>query len=408
MDNEKKVSKLKILKKPLFLFVWVYFFLRFFITDIDGVYFPEKINISLKLYVLLRLLICSGLIFLIWLYLGNKIFWKNVGLFFLFPIYPFGWQIAKNGFWDFPNFAFRHKLDFLLFSYFDGIISLIVRFKVTLLKWIGFITATVIMISFEGKVLYTSIVLFSILQLSHLYKRWLELFGPVKLFQINMSNVNTSTPFSEYDIAKHIDKSSEKKKKNKKEKDFKPMENLILIHQFMQLFDSKVQSILNSKAYMKSFIVKAFYSVVYAMIIFSAINFCLYKIEPNHYKIEITSLGYFDFLFYSFFTIIPDGTNITPLTYASKTIKMLGVLVGYGINILIFALYIGTNSKKFQDNLEKVSVWSSSTNTNLKEYFFKKYGKNPIEGYEWLRNKGSQIESKIEGLRKLFRQKKPK
>lgn len=405
LDNEKRPSILHALKKTSFLVIWLYFILRFFITDIDGFFFPEKMNISSKIYILLRLLICSGLILLIWLYLGNKRFWKNVGLFFLFPIYPIGWTLVKNSFWDFPNFAFRYKLDFLLFSYFDAIISLLVRFKITLLKWIGFITATVLMISFDNEVLYFSIALFSILQLSHLYKRWLELFGPVKLFQINLSEFNVSAPFSHDDIANHIDKNSDKNGKNK---DFKSMENLILIHQFMKLFDSKVQSTLNSKAYMKSFIVKAFYSVIYAMIVFSAINYCLYQIDSSHYKIELTSLGYFDFLFYSFFTIIPDGTNITPLTYASKTVKMLGVLIGYGINILIFALYIGINSKKFQENLEKVSVWSSNSSTNLTEYFSNKYGKNPIEGYEWLRQKGSQIETTIETLSKLLRQKKPK
>ena len=399
ISNGNKKKSRKSRKNLFFGIIWLYLLAKLIVTDIDAIIVPNLIGISTISYITLRILVLTGIVIIIWSRIGNKRFWKNLGLFLLFPIYPLGWKIIKNGVWDFPNFAHRHKLDFLLFSYFDLVISFAVKFKTTLIKWIGFLLAVTLMLIFNNPILYLSIAIFAILEISHLYRRWSELFGPIKLFQIKLGHDVTSTPFSEDMIKKSIRKDESK---SKKEQQISEMEHLILMREFMGMFDKRVQNIMSSKSYMKSFIIKAFYSIFYAMIIFGAINFCLYKIDPTQYRFTGSPI-YFDFFYYSFFTIIPDGTDIEPISYTAKLVKMLGVAVGYGINILIFALYISTNSKKYQENLSKVSIWSTDSNKFIEDYLNKKYGKNPTDGYKWLRKKGSNIEENINAWKKFFR-----
>ena len=320
----------------------------------------------------------------------------------MFPIYPFSFFILKNTLWSVPASLLNKKWDFLLYSYFDFIISIIVKFKYTLSKGILFIIAFIITFSFESNFLWIAIGLLLVSQFFHLLKRWDELFGPVKILQINLQNINENSPFSRETIEKQI--FSKKKKDNKKKKKqlkMEQMEHFLLLREFSRIFNKKISDILVSQSYLKSFIFKSFYSFFFSMIIFGGVNFCLFQIDNSHFKFE-GEPKFFDFFFYSFFSILPDGTDIEPITKVAKTFKMLAASIGIFINFLILAVYVTVNTSRYKKNLERVVIWSAGYSDEISLFFEEKYNKKPTEGLEWLKSLGSKVDETILGLKSFL------
>lgn len=393
-------------KNSIFLFVYLYLIARIFITDIDLILVNRYLRVEYGEYIVLRFLVLSIIFFGLWKKLGNKRFWNNIGLFAALPIYPGLWIIIKNSVWRFPYYLVKKKQDFLLYLYAEVVLSLIVRFKTTILKVLIFILGFYITFFTESSwLLIIGIVLLFLSQLLHLYKRWRELFGPVKVLQMTFRPIeDDNEPITLEAFEKSIKNNVENAKKDKKDPVVIEMEQYILMHELMKAFDKKVKEILTSQTYIKTFILRSFYSFVFAMVIFGGINYCLYKINPSHFTVG-EKPGYFEFFYYSFFNIISEGVDIEPISRVSKSFRMIGVSIGVLINFLILAVYFTVNSERYKKNLENMNLWISKFSNQVNNQYHQKYNHSPQEGESVLKSAGSELIKHLNDLRELLKRK---
>ncbi len=125
----------KKIKGFLFLTIWMYIGIRFFVVDIDALFFDKYVNFDIRLYVLIRFFFSIIILMFTWIYFGNKRFWKNIGWFVLFPLYPLLTTILKSSLWGIPKYFVEKNKQGLLFNYFDILIAFLFNFKKTIAKF---------------------------------------------------------------------------------------------------------------------------------------------------------------------------------------------------------------------------------------------------------------------------------
>lgn len=419
LDQNKNVIKRKEsptarrktkIKRLLFGVIWFYFIIRVFITDIDLLLTYKYLSLTPSVYITLRILLTSLIILFIWIKAGNIRFWKNVGSFILYPIYPGATSIVKTLFWSVPKEMIDRKWQSLLYNYIDWTISFFVKFKYTLSKFILFLLAFILLFSLESYFLIIPILIFIILQVAHLYRRYKETFEPIRVFQIKLdfTSENIQEEFANEKLREKIEKAVGNIKDADEEKAFmKQMEHFLLISEFTSAFNTKMKNALNNRSYLKSFLWKAVFSLLISMVFFGGVNYGIYKYDPLNFKIEVGFIPkYFHFFYYSFFTIIPDGTDIEPATNLAKMIRMAGVIVGIFINLLVLAVYFTVSSDKYKENLEKAIKFTDESSKEIRNYFIEKYGHEPTEGINKLKSLGSTIEMTLKSVNDLLNPKR--
>jgi hypothetical protein len=443
---EKNVSSIwKKFKKIVFSIIWITFFFRILFTDIGLLINHEFIKIDDCKFIFIRFLFYILIIVLSWILIGNKRFWKNIGLLIIFPIYPVSTNIIKYIILDIPAFLLKYKYNYLLINYIDSILYYFFNLKEILAIQITGLLALILLFWLEGYWLIIPIILLSFMMIYHLKKRYTQTFEPIRLFQVNIEKIlkmegeifnkekfndviegkqdivnqnNTivnNEEFSESSDSelevKYADKNectdrnaeaniitnAEEHKTNDKRK-----ESVLLIIELINVLKSKIENVLKSRSYMKSFIWKALYSFLFSMIIFSGINFAVYTINPYNYKSEF-NLNFFDFFYYSFFTIFPDGTDIEPVTILAKFIRMIGVLVGVFINLVILAVYFTISSERHKANLEAVFKTLDDYSNGTNNYFYEKYGQSATSLIKVLLNNSKDFKEIVSFLKDFLK-----
>lgn len=397
---DKKKKRRRKVKNLFFFLGWLYILSSIFVTNIDTIIVSEYNIISTTKYITFKFLILLFLLALTWLIIGNKRFWKNIGLFFLFPLYPGFWVLIKNFLWKIPKLLFKRKWHVLLYYYIELLISFFVEIKINIIKLSLFILSILFMYNLSLNWLYIPIVLFIILQTIHIVARFKETFSPLKIFKMPVGDLDEllKKPRSTEKLDEFVKEASDKKEISDEERKYKEMEHYLIVNEFANAFNFKLKEILNSRIYMLSFLGKTLFSFFLAMIYFGAINYCLYKINSNFYKTELDP-HYFDFFYYSFFTIFPDGTDIVPISVIAKLTRMTGVSVGIIINLLLLTVYLTISSEKFKENLSKLSTIADNYTKEIHQHFEIKYGCNPADGIKRLNDFGSKIDSILKQVR---------
>jgi hypothetical protein len=398
---DKKKKRKRRFKYLFFSLVWLYILSSVFVTNIDTLLISEFQIIGTTKYITFKFLVFLLLLTVSWLIIGNRRFWKNIGLFFLFPLYPVFWIFLKNFLWNIPRILLMWKWHILLYYYIELLISFFVKIKFNTLKFSLFILSFLFMFNLHSNWLYIPIVLFVILQTIHIAARFKETFSPMKILKMPVGDLDDflKTPSSPDKFDEIFEDESNEKDVSDEEKKLKNMERYLIINEFATAFNFKLKEIINRRIYMLSFLGKALFSFFLAMVYFGAINYCLFKINPNFFKTEL-SPQYFDFFYYSFFTIFPDGTDIVPISVISKIARMAGVSVGVVINLLLLTFYIAISSEKFKENLSKISKVTDKYTIEIQQHFKLKYGCNPADGIKRLKEMGSEIDSLIKDFRK--------
>ncbi|HRD82119.1 MAG TPA: hypothetical protein PLL53_15275 [Saprospiraceae bacterium] len=397
-QSKKKNPIFIVLKKLLFSFFWAYFIARIFITDIDLI-IAKNNGIHPFSYLTLRIVIFFLIVFFTWIKIGNTRFWKNIGLLLLHPFYPLIWIFTKNIFWEIPKTLYNNRMQVLLYYYVEGIIAFFTKFKFIIFKFLLFIFGFHILFTFDTYILFLPIFIFSFLQMAHLAKRFRQTFSPIKIFNLDLNIEHDSA--STDSMLKKIDENFEDKDEvNSNSKVFKHMEAYLLTSAFAKAFNLKLKEVINNRTYMLSFLGKSIYSFILTMIYIGAINYAVYKINPTSFKIEYNAT-YFDFFYYSFFTIFPDGTDIEPIEKSTKSIRMIGVFIGVIINLLLLTVYLTISNEKFKENLEKLYIFTEDYSKAINQRFEEKFGHSPTQGLQIIKGVGSSIESVISSLNKL-------
>lgn len=398
IPDSLKAELLNLFEKPnrlvrlIHLLIWIYISSKIFLTDYDLNYFTNTFPVSEMKYIFYRNVMFGISILITWSLIGNKAFYKNVVLFFLFPFYPVLLSFIILFFWKLPAYFIKEKHDFLLYSYIDNLVSLIAKFRLTLIKSMLLLLAFVILMGFENQILWIAVFVFGILQILHLYKRYVETFAPIKVFQIKLSSIKPKNSFSK----EKFDKDLERIKPDQESKiEIAQMEYFLMISEFSKLFHRKIQDVLSTKSYFKGFLFKAIYSFFISIVLFGGINYAIYKIDPSNFDFS-GEPEYFEFAYYSFFNIFSEGVDISPITRLAKSVRMIGVSVGVIINLLVLAVYFTVRTNRYKENLEYLSKWSIDYSVNVTSYFVEKYGKNPTDGMLLLKSAGSEITNIIE------------
>jgi len=106
--EEKPKSKKKGVfsrnKNVLFLLVYFYLFVRIFVTDLDLILVKKQFGVNYSEYIAIRFFLLSIIFFSIWKKLGNKRFWKNIGLFAALPFTQVYGQLLRLRYGNFLDF----------------------------------------------------------------------------------------------------------------------------------------------------------------------------------------------------------------------------------------------------------------------------------------------------------------
>lgn len=397
----KPIQKKKAYKSIFFGIIWIYLFIRMVITDVDLFFINKYTTLNLELYIVLRLLLILLLTILVWIKIGNRRFWTNLGSFLLFPVYPGLFEVLKTLLWEVPSYLLKSKKVSLLYNYIEWYFDFFFNFKKKAFTTLIFMLSFILLFYLNSQLIIIPVLMFSFLQLLHLHKRFQETYEPIKIFQVHlhMPNPENDINLSKEKLKEQFEEIVEKNQKEDKV-GLLGMERLLMISEFSDAFNAKMRDILDRKSYLKSFIWKAIYSLIISMVFFGGINYGLYKMNPSHFKIEFEPT-YFEFFYYSFFTIIPDGTDIEPITKSAKLVRMGGVIVGIFINLIVLAVYLAVNSERYRENLEKIIRYTDVYSNEVKEHFKEKYGKEPSEGLKNLKAAGKALKS-IDHIRNLF------
>lgn len=396
VQNQNRSSELNkkysITKRILFSLVWIYVLIRVFITDVDAV-IADKLGISnVPLYAVIRLLFISLIIIVTWIRIGNSRFWRNVMLFFVFPLYP-NFLILIKKLFQIPKYLYQNKKTTLLFYCLETIITFLASFKSNIAKITLFLLGIIGLAYFKGYWLIIPICTFSTIQIMHLYKRVSQSFSPIKFFGLKVDLENEKNKGFSAEEALKSRRSDSETELNKEERTIKEMEHFLMLSVLFNSLGSRMKHVLNNKTYMISFLGKGIFSFILSIICFGGINYALYKINPHWYRIDFGP-NFFDFIYYSFFTIFSEGVDIEPVTTLTKMVRMAGVFVGVIINLIILGILFNNNNERYQKTLSQIMTFSQTYNAELSKYFQTQYGYTPTEKLTSLDSK-SQIKDAI-------------
>lgn len=377
-------------RKVIFSILWIIISINIFLVDYDYLLLNKVFEIRPILYSGLRFIGLVSILLITWFLLGTGRFWRNFGRFLLFPLFPILAYSIKYIIWDLPKILWKKKLYYSFYVYIDTFASIFLNFRSHLTRIILFLIATIVMFVFSNEALFISITFFTVTLIWHLVNRFRETFEPVRIYQLNFEQLNGEQPFSGIELSKSVETAVAKTDKTKKQLKMARMEQVLFIRELVLLFNKNITAILRTKSYYKGILFKALYSMVIAMFSLGGINYCIYVLYPQLFTVE-GEVFFFDFFYYSFFTLIPDSTDIEPASNVTKVIKMVGVGIGVYINIVILVLLITVRTSRYSENLQKVSKISAEFSQEITEYFISKYQKDPKGGLKWLLEKESKV-----------------
>ncbi len=405
--NEKKKNKHVFRKRVCYLLIWLYFLFSILIINPDAYFVVNFLDFSIFSYLIFRILIISSILMIIWKRVGNKRLWKTVGEFFLFPFYPGLWAFIKSFAYYIPRNFIKTKSFYLLFVYLEVVIGCIFNFKTKALSILIFLLGFSILLLIDNKIaLSFGIILLLISQYNHLKVRWIELFGPLKILHLELPPITEKNqPITIEKIDRELRNAINKEKKNNsamKNSLVIEVERYVVYSEVITALDAHVKDILNSKSYLKHLVVKSFYSLLFAVVIFGGVNYGLFKINPANYKVGGES-NLFNFMYYSFFTIFSEGVDIDPVSQTAKAFRMLGVFIGAFINFLILAVYFTVVNEKYKQNLKGLTSWTTIFTGKMNEHMKKKHNRDGEQNKHWLKAQGSDIANHIESVQRFFR-----
>nr|WKN37460.1 hypothetical protein K4G66_01890 [Tunicatimonas sp. TK19036] len=389
LKNRKKYSEKK---KILFSIIWLYIVTRILVTDIDALIIYNLGLSDISLYAILRLLVITLVVVITWIKISNIKFWQNMALLAVFPLYPGFYTVAKKIF-QVPKYLYQNRKTTLLFYSLEVIVTFFVNFKSNVAKIILLLLGMIGLFYFDNYWLFIPICTFSIIQLSHLWKRFKQSFSPIKFFGLKMDFENDQPKgFSAEEALKSI-KEEANEKLNEDEKEAKEMEHFLMLSVFSNALGARMRYILNNKTYMISLLGKVVFSFTLSIICFGGINYALYSIDPSWFRVDFNP-SYFDFIYYSFFTIFSEGVDIEPVVTLTKIVRMAGVGVSFLINFIILVVLFNNNNEKYQKSISHIMHFSQGYNSDLDNYFQDKYGYSPKEKLTTLDSK-SKIKDAI-------------
>lgn len=329
---------------------WIYIFLKLFVIDID-VYFFNRFFPNYSWLLNLKVIFFASIISL--LLLGMK--YKNL-LWYLFVLlfYPLLFLFIRIPYW-----IFKKKSWNLAFLFINGMISYFRSFKYNFIFLTIYLIALALLFNSNNpSMIWISLVLILILILISYFQAFVFVFKPSAIFQVYLKIFSGFRKFSSFtfkidDEIKNLP--VQNLNQQQLQKWTSSLQMVVLCNRLCLYSVKKLRDYSNSGLNIVSYILNVIWLFVFTVISFAAINFGLYRINKNYFVTDLYSLGFFNFVYYSFNRMFNSAVkDVDCNLLVSQTSAMLQSFMALLLIAILITLFFSVRAQKHTDELNDV------------------------------------------------------
>lgn len=400
LEKRTQTTK-KIAKECLFSVTWLYILIKIFIVDVERYVF-NRFHFEGEWVLNFRFFMLFVVGSLLWISLGNWSFLLNLSHFILYPFQWLFWRIPIFLFWRVPKLFHHQKRYVALFAYVNYLINVIWDLKKNLLTLSSFILAVVFVIYSSNQALLSiSLLTFVVILLAHLYRRFNQAYSPVEIFTLNVEVLNAGNASRLMLPESLLLQESQIKSGSDLEKTrITNIEKLIFLEALLGFAKAELRSFLSRRTYMKVFAAKIALTMVLVIFLITLINICLFKISPGSFLINSDS-SFFEFLNYSIYSIMPDGTDIQAKSFLAKIVRLFSSFVGIFILVILITVFFSVGGDKYKEDINGVIDFSDKQANRIQSFMMEKYSMPVEEATKELQRVESALITVIEAVQRM-------
>lgn len=349
-EKKPKESKWVVgLREILGGLLWLYLIIKILVYDID-VFILNTINPSWTAILNYKFFIIIGLILVLWIILGNKKFSKLIATLLFFPLIFLFWRIPKM-FWKSKSWVGVFASIGIVFTF---ISSIKINFIIFALLCFSIL---VISISNSQFLLISAMGSLFLYLFYHFSKKFKYAFKPSHIFTIQADAVNKHWDKirDNFKIAEEIKESEfDNMNANQKEKWCANLQNALILNRLFFFITSKLRKFQKSRLNIIYYLVSMFFTIILTVVIFSLLNFALYKLDPQAFNSEPKG-NFFFFIYYSFNTLFTSSVNdFYPISDFARFLNSFEILFSFVLLAIVFFLFTTIIRDKHNDEINSV------------------------------------------------------
>lgn len=323
------------------VFFWIYALSQIFVFDIDN-FLIAKEFLLLTSVVTYKFIFLFGILAISWLYAGNVTMLFFVIYIMFYPLILFLWKIPKL-IWKANNLILTIAVINVVVSFFYSIKFVFISFALIL------VCSSLIYLNSNQYILYTSILLLTVLLIIIYIQRFIIILRPSSLYQIHSKIITKLFSFTK-DAFKADETIKitpfEQLSKTQLEKWGSNLETLVIFNRSCYFLSSKLNEYQKSNFKLVFYIANLFILITLTTFIFAVANFGLYKINPNHFQITINP-DFFIFIYYSISNLFARSVNeIVPFATISRVFSMIQLLFSFLLLVIIVTLVFSFQNQR--------------------------------------------------------------
>lgn len=374
----KEVVNLPIINRVVKLFsvlFWSYVIIKIFFFDID-VYLFNKFLPQFSGLLNYKFLFLISIFALTLLMVRRKIVILWTVYVFLFPIILICWKT--------PYFIFKQKSWVLAIALINSIIAFFISFKHTFIISVVYILCAVLIFkSSSTYYLYGSAIFILITLIITFFNRVIMIFKPSK---VNIAYINfLSRPIEhtfvpQFKLDENIKNLPLNELSEKQlEKWTGNLQNIVFYNRIYLFMAKKIKNYQESKLNYAFYAFTTFGLIMLTVISFSLINFALYKINLNSFKV-IAEPEFFTFFYYSFNNLLFNAVDeIKPINMYTQAISMIESFLALFMGMIFVSLMFSAKSARHTRELDLVILKFETQGKGFESFIRSEYKINTIE-----------------------------
>jgi len=281
--------------------------------------------------------------------------YKNL-LWYLFVLlfYPLLFLFIRIPYW-----IFKKKSWNLAFLFINGMISYFRSFKYNFIFLTIYLIALALLFNSNNpSMIWISLVLILILILISYFQAFVFVFKPSAIFQVYLKIFSGFRKFSSFtfkidDEIKNLP--VQNLNQQQLQKWTSSLQMVVLCNRLCLYSVKKLRDYSNSGLNIVSYILNVIWLFVFTVISFAAINFGLYRINKNYFVTDLYSLGFFNFVYYSFNRMFNSAVkDVDCNLLVSQTSAMLQSFMALLLIAILITLFFSVRAQKHTDELNDV------------------------------------------------------
>lgn len=371
------------------ILTWLYFTIKFLFIDFD-VFLIQRYLPEMNWIIKYKFFVFIVIVLILWILLKGEYLLKLIGYILGYPVFLLFWRI--------PKLLFRTKNWIGIFAALEIIISLFkkIKFNFVVFTCVAISCLLILVTSSPYTLIPSTIFLFGYL-IIYFISRFKYAFHPFSTLTVQSDaltkiwiNIQDKFRFREVD-------SNEKKEENTDKKGRDPqwamnLQFVLIINKICYFLMSKLRNFKRSKIAVLYSILSIVGSVFITIIVFSFINFAIYKLSPSSFSNP--NLGRFVyFLYYSFNTIFTNSINdFYPTGDIARLINCIEIFFGFIILVILFFLLTTILKEKHNEQIDGVISAVDSQATMIERFIEDEYKLSPIQALKEIEKvKGSML-----------------